>query len=1422
MVVNAVGSLGCKYAEFSAICQKPGVFKIRHPRLPLTLWLLFATFEPMSGLYFRANRIALLLMAGFYVALSAIAQNATTIVRLGIDKGLSNNSVRSIFQDSQGFVWIGTYDGLNRYDGYEFKTYRNRPNDTFSLPHNYIFSISEDRENNLWVATGQGVSRLDRTLSRFSALYCNRGGNGQPQKMLASTNYLGNDHLGNLIIGTNGWGLLVKKAGDPLARQVYCKIGGTTTDWYGVPGAVVAAGKTWVFVQDLGLCLFDPLSGNLNPIDTALKTATCLAADGLGNVWVGTETGLSCYSIANGAYTAHYSQSGGTIPFDVISSLYYRDNGELWIGTEGRGLAVLNTQNGRFRYISPGKGPGNLSSEAVYSIAGDREGRVWLGTHKGGCNIIDGSPGRFTTISNDPFNPRSLVSNFVYSFIENPANGHIYIGTDGGGLSIWDREANTFINYTHQPGNSGSLSHNSITSICIDHAGNTWISTLGGGINRFNKATGSFNHFKLINNATGAENKMVLGVFEDKGHKLWATTFGKLYGLNPATNKFEVFSQDINDPLSIYEDGSGQLWVGRASQLVKVDPSNQHHNYYEIGKPVRAILETSKNQFWIGTEGGGLILFDKKNGKIAKRFTDANGLCNNSVLNIVEDGKGNLWMSTFNGISRFDPTQNKFMNFFQSDGLQSNQFSYRAACKLKSGEILFGGIKGFNIFNPDSIASRKYMPPLYITDVQINNHGLAETGMGYVAARLGDSLLELRVPYNEAILSFRFNALEYSSPEKIRYAYFLEGWDRNWTYPGNTRAINYNNLREGSYTLHLRCTNAAGEWNPKEANLKIVVLPPWYRSWWAYTLYLLLAGFIVYLIYNYRIQQEKLRYKVRLTQLNAENEKALNEKRQSFFTNIAHEFRTPLTLIINPIKDFLQKEEDEGEKEGLNYAYRNARRLLGLVDQLLLFRKTETETGQMQVTRLNLYELAHDTYLYFVQQARAKKIEYLFECENTGLEVYGDRQKLEIVFFNLLSNAFKFTPEAGRIALSITEGDKKIEVRVADSGQGIPTHIGNSIFESFYQVKAQGAAVKPGFGIGLYLVKQFVGQHHGKISYTSSLGAGTTFLVTLLAGNAHFATSEVFDTEAPHNLSLDVMGAALEPVMPQPAQKLTDGLESLVSEKPAILITDDNAQLRGYLAQVFQQDFTVLLASNGEEALKLAKANLPEIIISDVMMDGMSGIEFCKMVKEAPTLGHIPFILITGSSSPESRLQGIESGADDYLTKPFEKDMLVARVKNLLKKHQSLQKFFYNEITHQENRLNITGEYKEFLEACILAVEKHLDKDDFNIHMLAKEMGMSHSSLYKKIKTISGQSANAFIRFIRLRKAAELFINTDFNVNQTAFYVGIKDIKYFREQFMATFGMKPSEYIEKYRKTLGKSYKLSKKVVKNTENGNKA
>lgn len=1341
----------------------------------------------------------------------------TTINYLGIEQGLSNNAVRTIYKDSKGYMWFGTYDGLTRYDGHHCKVFRNQFDDSSSLIHNWIYCISEDGNNNLWIGTRQGMSVYNSIADRFSPVWFTSFQDTVNKQITSVVKDVKRDATGNMYVATQGNGLLFFDGNNMVGRQIPFE--GTSETGYEVQALKITADKrVWLFVQGKGLCEFDPAKQNVRLVNNVTNAAFCLEAT-VDTVWIGTGKGVFVYDIRTGVCNPVMNKANGKLSDDIVLGLTIDSNKDLWIATVGGGLNILRRSSGKTDVLSEGNGSNELTSNAVCTVVEDEAGRKWIGTMRGGVNMIDPLKEQFITIARDPFHPaNTLTSNFIFSLYEDKT-GSILIGTDGGGLSVWDRAARIFTNYRHETNKPGSISDNAITAIRSDGDNNIWLGTFAGGMNLFNKQAGTFKKYACVNPVNGMENKVVYAVCVDRQDNLWVSTLrtgginGALYKFDKLQDRFEAFDTNLSDVLTLAEDKLGNLWAGNFTQLIKIDRRTKQHHVYEIGKAVRSIFEDVHHNFWLGTEGGGLILFDRSKGEISQRYTTANGLCNNAVLTILEDPAGNLWMSTFNGIAAFNTQDHTFKNYYQEDGLQSNQFLYSASLALRSGELVFGGIKGFNIFNPSAITPHNNKTHVLLTDIKVDNVFL-QRQKSITVINNGKEWLSVEVPFNKSAFAFNFTAPEYSAPGKIAYAYYMDGWDKDWNYSGNNSTAVYTHLSEGTYTFRIKCTNAEGVWNKEETTLAVIVLPPWYRSWWAYTLYALLAAGAVYTYMAYKSRQTRLRYAVTIANLNAQREKAeretervLNEKKLSFFTNVSHEFRTPLTLIINPIKELLTNSSHPDTKE-LNVVYRNARRLLSLVDQLLLFRKADSEVDTLKLVRLNFSHICQEVYLCFAHQAKIKHIDYQFECANESMELFADREKIEIVLFNLLSNALKFTPQGGSIVFSVKETEETVQLSVIDSGCGIPEQARGKLFTRFYRVKESTASSGTGFGIGLYLVKHFIENHHGTIAYTSEEGKGTTFSVTLLKGKTHFGEEPVFQDVTEGSIFLQELCHDSIP------EKAAVDLAVLVTAQKTVLVVDDDAELRKYIAGLFADEFTILEADNGEDGIRIAEHYLPDIIISDITMQGINGIELCGRIKNNPRLSHIPVVLLTASTASEHQLKGIESGADDYITKPFEKELLKARVLGMLKKRNALQQYFYNEITLKKNELKVSVEYKEFLEKCIAVVENHLGDDNFSIKTLVAEMGMSHSSLYKKVKSVSGQSINGFIRFIRLRRAAELMINTEHNINEIAGSVGFNNIKYFRQHFNELFAMNPSEYIRKYRKPFHNSHQINPKMVR--------
>ncbi len=1309
---------------------------------------------------------------------------------LGIEHGLSNNAVTSIFQDKKGFMWFGTYDGLNRYDGYNFQVFRNRVGDSSSLIGNAVYTIAGDSRDNLWIGGQKGACVLDSLRKNFTSLRFISADANKEEWLRDDIHSIVVNRNDVVLIGTNHRGLIVFDRNTRTGKQIVLPAGmGAAYDATAIetdPSGTLI----WIFVQQRGLFLFNLSTQKLSLLNSDIKEGNCLRRASDGNLWLGNERGLFEYNIQANRYSANRIATNSK-----IVHLKEDKNGLLWIASDGDGLLVMNRTDVKAHAFLASDGSQLINSNAIYAIYEDIEGREWIGTLRGGINTIEAAPDAFQLINFAHSTYKSPATNFILSFAEDRKN-NLWIGTDGAGLRYWDREANQYSEYFHSE-NPGSVSSNFITSIVNDADNTTWVATWLGGINRFDAVKKQFVKYFCYNSVTRALENNIWVLYQDASQRLWAgaTNDGSLYLYNKQRDQFELFDNKVRNLQCMAEDRNGNLWGGNYNDLIRIDRINKKHQVYNIGYTIRTIHEDSRKRLWIGTQEGGLLLFDRETGKF-QRFTMSEGLSNNTVLRLLEDDKGFLWLSTFNGLSRFDPEKKSFRNYYQSDGLQSNQFSFNAGLALNKGEFAFGGINGFNLFYPDSVQIHSSQPKLFLTGLFIDN-APADDNPRQILPTTADGMQQIKVPFDRAVLSLNFLALDYSSSDRISYAYYLEGWDKSWNYVGNIRTANYSRLQEGNYLFKVKAKSQDGNWGPEATLLQIIVLRPWYRTWWAYTSYVLIFAVAIYLYLLYYRRQERLKYEIKLAHLENEKDKELNEKKLSFFTNISHEFRSPLSLIINPLKDFLARKNEIRNGDDLNIAYRNARRLLSLVDQLLLFRKADSGADILKVSRFDIIHLCNEVYQCFVQQAKNRGMQYDFNTEIDKIELYGDYEKIEIALFNLLSNAFKYTSDGGKIDINVYQEGEVVKILIKDTGCGFEMAESNRIFEKFQQASSVRSQ-KAGFGIGLYLVKHFVESHKGTISVDSQLNRGTSFIIALPTGTKHLPAQYITDDSGQGHALLDELVEEPELPVPELAEEGRSADET-VTEKKTLLIVDDNAEIREYMRQLFGEKYVLFTADNGDTALTMALRHFPDLIISDITMTGIDGIELCARVKKSELLAHIPVILLTAASSSEVKLKGIEGGADDYITKPFDSKLLHARVDTILKNRNRLQRYFFDHITLQESTIKVPAEYRDFLKDCIRVVEENLDTEDFTILKFSKAMGMSRSSLYQKIKNISGQSPNAFIRSIRLRRAAVLIIKENMNVNQAAFQVGIGDARYFREQFTKLFGMTPSDYRKKYR-----------------------
>ncbi|MFD2599678.1 two-component regulator propeller domain-containing protein [Sphingobacterium corticis] len=1364
---------------------------------------------------------ALITLFLFAIAVSTAKSRDNLPIRyIGIERGLSNNNVTSIFEDRDGFMWFGTFDGLNRYDGYEFMVFKNQPEDLRSLPDNRITDISQDDEGTVWVASKSGFGKLTADYANFQRV---RWKNYLPFRQDRSTisarvNQLASSTKHGILAATSLYGLLQvdTHTDQPFATKIPLKRhDGTMLVDYDAQG-VVATTKDdiWVFVHNYGLCRLNPQSNALEIINDQIKNSISIKTDENGrSIWTASNDNkrtLYEFDLQRKVYTTY--EIDATLASSPITTLYAKYE-KVYIGSEGSGIITFDKRTNRFEQYQANTSW--MKHTTVYSVYIDKMQRGWVGTLRSGVNMIDNPVGRFNLIQPGSATDRQDPKNFILSFANGKQND-VWIGTDGAGLTRWNRNQNIFTHYSaDNKKSSGKLNNNFVTSIMQDDAGYVWATTYGGGVNRLDPRTGVFKQYSCFSKKNNRSYSATWKIFLDSEHRMWVSTIqgGGLFCYNPNTDEFEEKASDIVDVLSIHEEKKDVMWFGSWSTLTMRNLKSGEQKVIHTEFPVRDIYTNNDGYIWMATEGGGLLRHEKSTGK-TKRYSEKDGLPSNTVLNILKDNAGTLWLSTYNGLSNFDAKKEKFTNYYDSDGLQSNQFSYNAAIKLTDGSLAFGGLHGFNVFQPTQLKSLKRDSKMALTAIRVNNKpaDLFTVNPLYSSA---NHIGKLKIPFGDAVLNVHYSALEYSFPTKIKYAYFLDGWDKNWNYVNNVRTANYTHLREGKYTLRIKSTNADGVWTDLEKIIEIEILPPWWRSTWAYLTYIALFTTCVFGYLRYDRKQTQLKYEIDLAKVNAEKKKELHEKQIAFFTHIAHEFRNPLTLIVNPLKEMSTEPNSPVDREDIYHVYRNSKRLLNLVDKLLLFRRTESGANQLRLVHADIVSLTREVFICFQQQASIKHINYAFESNTERHTLLVDREKIEMSLFNLISNALKYTPDGGSVCVALQLQDKNFSIRVTDTGCGIAEQNKDTVFNVFERDYIGNTNNKGGFGIGLYLVKSFVLAHEGHIKHRPNKPKGTEFEILLQNGKEHLAQFTIFEDVMEHSASIDEFIKA--PSAPERIQITSDyedafqatttpsfileqktELQNITTDKKVMVVVDDNIEIRKYLHKIFQNEFVIQEADSAEIGIAMIVETPPDIIICDVVMDGLSGIDLCQHIKGIPALSNIPIILLTASNSQDIKLKGLEGKADDYVTKPFDRELLVARVNNLIQSRKHMQRHFLDEITLQPSTHKISKEDRLFLEKSIAIVENNLDTDSFGVKELAEQIGMSHSNFYKKIKSISEKSANEFIRFVRLRKVAQILIDTDSNVSEAAFAAGFNDIKYFRVHFSKTFGMKPSEFKKKY------------------------
>jgi ligand-binding sensor domain-containing protein/signal transduction histidine kinase/CheY-like chemotaxis protein len=1217
-----------------------------------------------------------------------------------------------------------------------------------------VHCIYEDKKNNLWVGTQNGLYLLsDRQNPVFQSFLVNSTNSG------SNIFSIFEDHTGQLWVGSN----------NGLTKMGWVNNNFTFETYRHEPN---------------------------NPGSLSADYITAIAEDSSNNLWVGTQnSGVNLYDRPSGSFShfSHNTSQQGSIINNNIRQIITDRVGKVWVGTQ-EGLSIIDPANksiNSFQHDISNKK--SLSQNSIYSLFVDANGSVWLGTYFGGVNIIYSYNTSFTILQNK--DKSSGINNNVVSSIVEDDKRNLWIGTEGGGLNYFDRTSGLYTVYKNKQNDASSLGSNLIKVICRDKDGNIWAGTHGGGLNLFDANTKSFKRFLFTKNDLETLNSEVISLLDDSEGRFWIGSNHGLYIYQRRGRSLESFDRTQLKGATVggmaralLEDSKKRIWIGTISGLyvLENDEIKIIHSTYSIN----CIKEDVNGNIWLGLYNGGLAKYDADK-KTFVQYTEKQGLPNNNVLGILEADEKTLWLSTDNGLVKFIPSQKSAQTYTVSDGLAGNEFNYNSYYKDSRGEFFFGGYNGITSFFPDKIENNIYAAPIVFTGLKLFNKPVAIDGDDDLLRESIGSSKDITFRYNQNVFTVEYALLNYIKSNKNKYAYKLAGFDKNWNEVSATSAT-YTNLPSGTYTFMVKGANNDGVWS-EPATLTITILPPFWRTWWAYGVYVLVLAAIVFFVTRFFFLGALLK-----------KEEELHQAKLNLFTNISHEIRTHLTLIMTPVEKMMDNEtKDSTAYQQLTNVKSNANRLLKLVSELMDFRKAESNHLKLHITKQDLIPFLQDIYTSFRELSLAKNISISFIHNKESVPLNFDKEQLEKVFFNLLTNAFKFTPDGGMICMNVEQKENRVQVTVTDNGRGIaPQYIGK-LFTNFYQVADHGMQ-NTGYGIGLALSRNIVELHKGTIAVesdpaTSAKDGRTRFTVTLLCGNKHFENSELILEARSESKAIEIAHKPQRPVLHEVSSN------SAASDKPyTILITEDNAELRAIIRETFEGKYHLLEAEHGLLGWETAIEQIPDLIISDVMMPEMDGFEFCQRLKTDERTSHIPVILLTAKSSQTDQVSGLETGADLYLTKPFSTKILELNVRNLLSSREKMRQKFNHQInpasTNNTNGADdetyVNPIDKEFLDKVIKLIEDHMDDPAFGVDMLSRKVGMSQPILYKKLKAITSMSVNDFVKSIRMKQAAVLLQQKRLAVYEIAYTVGYSDSKYFSKEFKKIYGKSPSEYAD--------------------------
>ena len=1344
---------------------------------------------------------------------------------------LPGNHVTYLHEDKKGFIWVYSWDvGLHRFDPKttRFQNFSKHFKNIDGILNNEIVDIYEDSKGYMWFPTENGLTLFDPYAEQFHHFFYTKS---TGKKGVNRTGAIAEGPEGNLYIHqpmqNRVWQLTFPMA---LLKDLQSK------------KAVVHLSdrlkKEIKMVPHTYPPHQPPLTYNIFP----------MLLDENQNLWLCTNEAVlkkNMKSQKDEAFEIYpYQKTHQYIPRKIYED---RKSQTLWIATR-EGLYGLHKKDRLLKHYPITDHEENpLSAIAIFPLQNKRI----LSIHERQLTIFETTTKRYISQV-----APSLQKELRFHCALKDQNDVIWIGTDGGGLKKLHPYPKSFWYYGRNSTLNHMENQFYVNMVHEDSDKNLWVSTPESFV-KIDRASGkrtSFDqHFQTHLNVTYPGR--VLDFFEDQEHNYWLLKKQHVVQYNPFTGKISDLSSMIKDNKeAIFKDRKGRIWLfphdrakigwwqekseqftyyypypttdslsrgiaiaiiadvkkglwvatraalywydleGKKTRHYQHDPDNPHSLSTGILSTLCEDPKMPERYLWAGTKGGGLNRLDKKTGK-CEHYTTKQGLANDVVYGILADEAGLLWMSTNKGLSRLNPQTGAFRNYTYKDGLQGNEFNTGAFFKSPSGELFFGGTQGLTVFYPDQINDNPYTPPVHITDFKIANRSVSpKDSLSVLSSHIGYTS-NMTLKHDQNMISFGFAALDYSKPDKNLYSYKLEGLDTEWSPESHYRIATYTNLAPGDYTFMVKGSNSDAVWNEQATKLSFTILPPWWRTWWAYTLYLL--GFLTVTILFIRFQLNKIRLKNELLheQKEAEQLKAIDEMKTQFFSNITHEFRTPLSLIIGPLEQLLKNEKNSGKRVQLEIAKGNSQRMLHLINQLLDLSKLEGKRMQVEEYQGQINHFIKELVQNFEGIAERKGISLHFHTDVKDVDYTFDPHKLEKIIYNLLSNALKFTLEKGSVSLKLTHSTQPegIKIEIKDTGIGIEEAYLPKIFDRFYQVDASSTRREEGSGIGLSLTKELIQLMGGSIEVYSELGKGTTFTILLpilMVPKKNTSTQTVAST----HLAKDTIPLLL-PSAENEIKKTISAKKHSKVKKPVIQIIEDNTDLQNFITLSLHNHYRVITSDNGKEGVKKALEEIPDLIISDVMMPYKNGFEVCDELKNDPRTSHIPIIMLTAKTALESRLQGLKTGADAYLNKPFSMEELEIRIEKLIAMRRSLQVRYSKEgLTDEEGTaIQYTALDKALLSQLHTFIEQELSNGALNVDMLCHETGMSRTQLHRKLKALTNLSATAFIRNYRLSKAMELLKRNENNVNEIAWMTGFNTRSYFTKCFTEKYQLSPTQ-----------------------------